>query len=368
MHFLSKIGMLMVNKMKNKNQSTVAQLMISWFLTHQRDFPWRGTLDSYAVWISEIMLQQTRIETVIQYYQKFMSVFPSVDQLAQADLKKVYGIWAGLGYYQRAANLWKASKIIQSTYQSKVPNEYVTLRKLPGIGDYTASAILSIAFNQPFPAVDGNVLRVVARMQGWRDNVLEKQTVDKTKTYLHSIIPNNQCSEFTQSWMELGETLCSKQAPLCLKCPLVSQCYAYQQQVTDQLPIRVKILQRTIENRAVFLIQPSPNELVITQKKTGLLAQLWELPNVECHPDFSTDSPPEQYTYPGMKQVFSYVASLKHDFTHKRWQLHVYQGKINPNTQLSPDWHIIEMNELVHYPMSTAFKKVLRLHNPNKIG
>lgn len=359
--------MLIEKKMEKKNQPIIGQLMISWFLAYQRNFPWRGTSNPYAVWVSEIMLQQTRIETVLQYYQKFISAFPSVDQLAQADQKMVYGIWAGLGYYQRAANLWKASKIIQSTYQSRVPDEYVILRKLPGIGDYTASAILSIAYHQPFPAVDGNVLRVVARMQGWRDNVLEKQTVEKTKTYLHSIIPNDHCSEFTQSWMELGETLCAKQTPSCSNCPLKTYCYAYQHQITDQLPVRVKTLQRSVENRAVFLMQPSPDELVITQKKTGLLAQLWELPNVECHPDFSTDSPPKKYTYPGIKQVFSYVASLKHDFTHKRWLLHVYQGKINPNTPISPDWHKIEMNELAHYPMSTAFKKVICLLNPNLI-
>ncbi|MCE5224220.1 A/G-specific adenine glycosylase [bacterium] len=343
------------------NDQPISERLINWYLAHHRSFPWRETVTPYRVWISEIMLQQTRIETVIRYFDAFMTAFPTITTLADSDLEKVYRIWAGLGYYQRAKNIWKTAQILKNRYAGTVPDEYEALIHLPGIGAYTASAILSIAFNQPYPAVDGNVLRVVTRMKGWFENVLDKKTVLQVTQFLNNIVPTEHCSEFTQAWMELGETHCSKQSPDCVACPLESLCYARIHAVTDKLPVRIKDRQRAIENRAVFFIQPSPKELVITKKRIGLLAELWELPNFEFPKDFSQNHPPKQLSYPGLPIEFTYIASLKHDFTHKRWNLFIYQGKIKQDSPMDPDWQIIQRDALDQYPMATAFTKVRKL-------
>jgi len=358
--FLGKLLSLYDMKSKTVTKDLVSESLIDWYRYHHRIMPWREHVTPYRVWISEIMLQQTRIETVIRYFETFMTAFPTIQAVADADLEKVYAVWAGLGYYQRAKNIWKTAQILMNQYDATLPNQYSQLITLPGIGEYTACAILSIAYHQPFPAVDGNVLRVVTRLKGWKENVLEKQTVRHVSVFLKSIVPAQYCSEFTQAWMELGETLCTKQTPLCDRCPLSIGCYAKQHNVTNELPVRIKDLKRSEETRAVFLIQPSPKCLVITKKKKGLLAELWELPNMELATSQAGKNPKTMH-YSGLQETFSYVSSLKHDFTHKRWHLHVYQGKMNPGTPIDPDWLIISWEELEKYPMATAFKKVITL-------
>lgn len=312
------------------------------------------------------MLQQTRIETVIRYFNAFMAAFPIINTLADAELEKVYGVWAGMGYYQRAANLWKSAQIIQTEYNSMIPDEYTLLRKLPGIGDYTACAILSIAFNQPYPAVDGNVLRVVARLKGWRDNVLEKKTVEKTKEYLKSILNTKNCSAFTQAWMELGETLCSKQTPHCRECPIHQSCYANLHRMTDQLPVRVKNLERTTEHHAVFLIKVPPSAFLVTKKETGLLAGLWELPHIEIEIEETNPVIPQIRQYPDIAEPFHYIGSVRHDFTHKRWIMHVYTGESSKQEARKLGLQLFNLQELDQCPMATAFKKVLALYQKKK--
>src|SRR5262245_11917236 len=196
--------------------------LTAWFEEHQRPLPWRAAYTPYEVWISEIMLQQTQVETVVPYFQRWMSAFPNVRALAAAEEQSVLKLWAGLGYYSRARNLMAAAKIVADDHQGALPADYEALRALPGIGQYTAGAILSIAFNQPYPVVDGNVRRVLSRLYGWEDDQ-PKRLWDAAEKLVRHAEPRL----INQAIMELGATVCSFRAPRCLVCPVQSDCIAY---------------------------------------------------------------------------------------------------------------------------------------------
>src|SRR5262245_6299201 len=193
-----------------------------WFEENQRPLPWRSTYDPYHVWISEIMLQQTQVETVVPYFERWIEALPDVSALAAADEPTVLNLWAGLGYYSRARNLMAAAKLIQCNHNGSLPADYEALRSLPGIGQYTAGAILSIAFNKAYPVVDGNVRRVLSRLYGWEDDQ-PKRLWDAAEKLVRSAEPRL----INQAIMELGATVCSFRTPRCLVCPVQSDCIAY---------------------------------------------------------------------------------------------------------------------------------------------
>ena len=276
---------------KNSKQSKVAHtnqtqfdklpsLLIPWFYKNARSMPWRADKDPYHVWLSEIMLQQTRVDTVIDYYLKFLHTFPTVADLAEADEEKVLKRWEGLGYYTRARNLHKAAKIIHNDYQDVFPNDLDSLMALPGIGPYSAGAIASICFGLPTPAVDGNVLRVVTRITDDHRSIDEPATKKDIAANLAAVYPQQQCGDFTQSLMELGAIICLPNgAPLCPVCPASIICQAFKNDTIPILPVKKEKPARSIKDITVFVLFCDDSIAVRKRIENGVLKGLWEFPN-----------------------------------------------------------------------------------------
>ena len=264
-----------------KLPSDIAGALLPWYDKHVRDLPWRRDPSPYRVWVSEIMLQQTRIEAVKGYFDRFMAALPTVRDLATADEETVLKLWEGLGYYSRARNLHKAAKIIVEKYNGELPADEKALRALPGIGDYTAGAVASIAFGLPAPAVDGNVLRICARLTCCPDSIGEGRVKDGFREQLRAQYPAQRCGDFTSAIMELGETVCLPGTPDCEACPLQHLCRAYETGTQTQYPVMPEKRPRKIQRRTVFILEHEGLAALARRPDKGLLAGMWELPNVE---------------------------------------------------------------------------------------
>ena len=294
--------------------------LVPWFLRAKRDLEWRNDPTPYRVWISEIMLQQTRVEAVKPYYDRFLAELPDVAALAAVDETRLLKLWEGLGYYRRARNLQAAAKKIMHDHGGVFPSDYDGVRGLPGIGDYTAGAILSIAFGKPFPAVDGNVLRVVSRVAASREDIDSPKIRKELTAALAAVYPAGQCSEFTQSLMELGATVCLPNgAPLCLTCPLAGICLASQNGLTDEIPVRKAKAARPVKEFAVVVLRDTAGRFAVRRRpETGLLAGLYEFPNLEGRPGETA-----------LKTAFHAdrirkSGKTKHVFTHVEWDMTLY--------------------------------------------
>lgn len=265
--------------MKQKLQPIVEPI-VKWYQKQEKLLPWKQDKEPYHIWVSEIMLQQTRIEAVKKYYTRFMKELPTLQDLAVVPEEKLLKLWEGLGYYSRAKNLKKSAIQIQENNHGKMPTSYVELLKLPGIGEYTAGAIASISYNEKVPAVDGNVLRVVSRVLASKEDVLLPETKKKITNKLLEIMPD-EAGDFNEGLMELGEKVClPNTVPLCATCPIQEFCMANKENLTNEIPVRVKKQKRKIENKTVFILKYK-NEIAIRKReKTGILANLYEFPNV----------------------------------------------------------------------------------------
>ena len=254
--------------------------IVEWYQENKRELPWRKEKNPYHIWISEIMLQQTRIEAVKQYYERFLEQIPNIQALAEIEEEKLLKLWEGLGYYNRARNLKKSAQIIQEKYKGQMPKTYEELIQLPGIGEYTAGAISSIAYDEQVPAVDGNVLRVVSRVVGSKEDVLENKTKKEFTKKLREIMPK-QAGDFNEGLMELGELVCIPNGqPLCEKCPVQKICIAKRENLTDVIPVRNQKIKRKKEEITVFLLEYEGEFAIQKRKKTGLLANMYEFPNL----------------------------------------------------------------------------------------
>ena len=254
--------------------------LLDWYAQNARPLPWREDASPYRVWVSEIMLQQTRIEAARGYFLRFMEALPGVEALAAATEDEVLKLWEGLGYYSRARNLRRAAKLVVAEYGGRLPGDYAALRKLPGIGDYTAGAIASIAFGLPEPAVDGNVLRVLSRLVASMENVGDAQVKREFRAALRAVYPPGRCGAFTEALMELGEVCCTPGTPGCLTCPLAGLCRAWAGGIQAGLPVMPAKKARRIEARTVFLFVSEGRVALRKRPGNGLLAGLWEFPNV----------------------------------------------------------------------------------------
>ncbi len=263
-------------------QNTIL-LLIEWYRNNRRKMPWREEPTPYHVWLSEIMLQQTRIEAVISYYERFLRELPTVEALAAVPDDKLMKLWEGLGYYSRARNLKKAAETLVSFYGGELPEQASELRKLPGIGDYTAGAIASIAFGQPEPAVDGNVLRVYMRLIACDDDIMLAKTKTGVTEALRKIYPSGPAAaDLTEGLMELGEVICIPNGtPKCSLCPLHSLCRAYLGKMTERYPVRSPKKQRRTENRTILLLSCDGKCAICQREQKGLLAGMWEFPNIK---------------------------------------------------------------------------------------
>ena len=256
--------------------------LLDWYARAARDLPWRlQSPDPYRTLVSEIMLQQTRVETVKPYYERFIAELPDLQALAAVSEEKLLKLWEGLGYYSRARNLQKAAQAVIREHHGKIPAEREQLLKLPGIGEYTAGAVASIAFGRPEPAVDGNVLRVCARLLNSRHDIADPVFRRTVREQLQRIYPEGKCSEFTQSIMELGAMICLPGNPRCAECPLRDECAAFAAGTAPALPVKKAPAARRIETLTVFLLRSEQGRIALRKRPDkGILAGLWEYPSV----------------------------------------------------------------------------------------
>ncbi|QQE79480.1 A/G-specific adenine glycosylase [Alicyclobacillus sp. SO9] len=267
-----------------KTQNAVAESarqLVDWYLQNQRKLPWRETSNPYQVWISETMLQQTRVETVIPYYYAFLERFPTILDLAAAQESEVVKMWQGLGYYSRARNLHRAAIQVAENYDGLIPEDAQKFRGLSGVGPYTAGAVMSIAFNQPVPAVDGNVLRVMARFLGVREEVRSRQAVTVITSTVEQWLQQEPPRLMTQGLMELGALVCTPRNPDCGKCPIQTRCTARELGLTQDIPVRKKKPDRKVVQVIALWCQQDEKVLLQQRPATGLLAGMWQLPAKE---------------------------------------------------------------------------------------
>ena len=258
----------------------IVEPIIEWYQNQEKTLPWKQDKEPYHIWVSEIMLQQTRIEAVKKYYTRFMKELPTIQDLACVPEEKLLKLWEGLGYYSRARNLKKAAIQIEQEYEGKMPTNYADLLKLAGIGEYTAGAIASISYKEKVPAVDGNVLRVVSRVLASKEDVLLPETKRNITKALFEILPDEP-GDFNEGLMELGEKIClPNTVPLCETCPIQEFCRAYKENLTKEIPVRIKKQKRKIEKRTVFILEYQNHMAIRKREKTGILANLYEFPNV----------------------------------------------------------------------------------------
>ena len=301
----------------------IPNLLLKWYDTNKRVLPWRKDPTPYRVWISEIMLQQTRVEAVKPYFRRFMDAFPDIETLAEADEEHILKLWEGLGYYNRARNLQKAAIQIMKEHGGKMPDSRKGLLGLCGIGSYTAGAIASIAFGQPVPAVDGNVLRVIARVTGDSGDIASSPMKQKVTRALAEVIPLETPGDFNQALMELGATVCLPNgAPLCEKCPAAHLCRAFQEGRTGELPVKAAKKARRVEERRVYLLFYGDHVALRRRPDRGLLAGLWEYPNEPADAE-----PLEQWGLaPGSLER---AGTGKHIFTHIEWHMTALAGELD---------------------------------------
>ena len=333
-------------------------LLIAWYRSNRRDLPWRRTTDPYCIWISEIMLQQTRVEAVKPYYERFMRELPSVETLATVSEEKLLKLWEGLGYYSRARNLQKAAKTVMEEHDGQLPAAYCDLRRLSGIGDYTAGAIASIAFGERVPAIDGNVLRVLARLTGSYEDITLPQTKKRWQEALAPCVPE-AAGDFTQAMIELGAMVCVPNGEAkCEICPLSAHCVSCMKHLTDEIPVRSAKKPRRIEQRTVFLILDGNRTALHRRPPKGLLAGLYELPNAEGHLD---EAEATRYLrsigFDPLK--LTPVDPAKHIFSHVEWHMNAYLVRISPDfdgVDGENGYFLIDNEEMrAHYAIPSAF-------------
>lgn len=315
-----------MNDQSQKNKFDVVSALLHWYREKKRPLPWRETKDPYRIWVSEVMLQQTRVDTVIPYFNRFMERYPTLRHLANAEEAEVLKMWEGLGYYSRGRHLLQAVREVAEKYGGSVPEEERELESLPGIGAYTKGAILSIAYGQAVPAIDGNVLRVASRIFGITDEIGRSGTQKKIKAHLSRIIPADFPGEFNQALMELGALICIPKSPACEDCPISSHCEAKRLGIEKELPKKEKKVKGKIETRNVLILH-SPQGFLMRQRKERLLHGMWEFPNWITNGGIYPPSSFTELPAPLFPAHPIPIGEVIHEFTHKVWKLRIYSSQ-----------------------------------------
>jgi A/G-specific adenine glycosylase len=340
--------------------------LLAWYRRNQRPLPWRTTSDPYRIWISEIMLQQTQVDTVIPYYQRFLKAFPTVSSLAHAPLQDVLRQWENLGYYSRARNIHTASRMITEKFSGRIPDTMEEIKTLPGIGQYTAGAILSIAYGQPLPAVDGNVRRILCRLFALRKPVDDTREQKQLQKLAASLIPVKHPGDFNQALMDLGATICKARNPDCSRCPVAELCQALHHKLQDILPITGKAPAVPYRQAAAAVIRDSKGMLLVVQRPTsGLLASLWKLPGGFIE-DISGTKKSLRHNVKEELGIFirceKHLASVNHTYTHFRVTLQAYECSLlkgSPKPLGCQNWQWASLNTLKTIPMSKIDRMIL---------
>lgn len=329
------------------------ELLLPWYRANARDLPWRRTKEPYRVWVSEIMLQQTRVEAVRGYYDRFLAALPDMAALSSASEETLLKLWEGLGYYSRVRNLQKAAKTIMLEHGGVFPQEYKSVRALCGIGDYTAGAICSICFEQPRAAVDGNVLRIAARITEDFSPIDLQETKKKVAEYLEKVYPAGECGAFTQSLMELGACVCTPRSPKCNVCPVKAICFANKNGTQTELPVKLPKKEKRVEERTVYLLECDGKFAIEKRAGKGLLSGLWQFPNVlgAQTPALALQSAAEFGVQP---TELCREVHKTHIFTHIRWEMTGYHIQCRTRDSRFV-WATPEALQTV-YALPTAFR------------
>jgi A/G-specific adenine glycosylase len=357
----------------------IARRLVEWHTQQQRDMPWRtdpaGARDPYAVWVSEVMAQQTRLDTVRPYFERWMARFPTVEALAAADQQEVLKLWEGLGYYARARNLHRAAQIVTTKYGGQVPANRQGLLELPGIGEYTAGAILSIAFGQAEPILDGNVKRVLARLLDMDRPINETSTLKEMWRQARAIVtaaPAGRAGEVNEGLMELGALVCTPTSPRCLLCPLAELCRAAAngtQQERPIIPPRKRTPHYDVAAGVIWQGEPFQAQVLIAQRpQEGMLGGLWEFPGGKLEPgdtDLRACLRREIREELGIDiRVDGQVTTVKHAFTHFRITLHAFHARLldhgSPQAIGCADWRWVWLHELEEFPFPVTDQKIIR--------
>lgn len=331
--------------------------LLSWYKEHARILPWREKPEPYRVWISEIMLQQTRVEAVKPYFARFMQELPDIRSLASVSEDKLLKLWEGLGYYSRAKNLKKAAELLVEEYGGELPASYEELKKLPGIGSYTAGAIASIAFGIPVPAVDGNVLRVISRVTGSMEDILKQSVKSAMEKKLKEVMPQDAASSYNQGLIEIGAIVCVPNGnPLCSQCPLFSICVARARNLTGLIPVKTPKKPRKSEDKTVLLLWREGRVAIRKREDSGLLASLYEFPNLEGHL-----SEEDVLSVLGAKDAkITALPVSRHIFSHVEWHMTGY--RIDLTDRLEEDYLWVTPEDIKKtYSLPGAFKAYTKL-------
>lgn len=344
---------------------TLQRDLLNWYEKNKRDLPWRKDQDPYKIWVSEVMLQQTQVDTVIPYFERFMEKFPTVQDLAEADEQDVLKAWEGLGYYSRARHLQQAARDVVANYGGKVPSDSKALASLKGIGPYTKGAILSIAFGQPEPAVDGNVMRVLARILAIEDDVKKSAVKKMFRSLAQDLIPKEDPGSFNQALMELGALICTPKSPMCMFCPLQQHCQAFANGLEHELPYKSKgKRQKTYHYTVVLIKNPQGQYMIEKRPDRGLLANLWQFPMipVKLTSLLETEKTIKTLFYSeyGVEiRVKSRRGHFKHVFSHLIWQLQIIEAETGEKGVETSRLRWVSPNELPHYPFPVPHQKML---------
>lgn len=348
-------------------QQSFSRNLTAWYRQHARDLPWRKTKDPYKIWISEIMLQQTTVNAVIPYYERWIKLFPTVRDAAKAPLQKILKVWQGLGYYQRAKNIHKAAKLLCENYKSKIPSDPFELKKLPGFGPYTVGAVASIAFDKRVPIIDANIRRVVMRLLSIKGHADTTHDV-KILKFLDKVMPQKGNNIFNQAMMELGALVCCNREPLCTICPVNNFCAAYKRGIQEIIPTPKKRVIKNI-NAVIALIKHDGKYFIQKRGSKGLLADLWEFPGGKIE---ERETPRTALQREIKEELGSEIHSikefmqLKHFYTQFRVHLNVFtcQLKNSPKTELTHRW--VDGQSLKNYPMPSGSARIVEqiLKNP----
>lgn len=338
-----------------------------WFRENKRQLPWRGEKNWYYIWISEVMLQQTQVDTVIPYYYKFIDKFPSVKKLAIASQEEVLKVWEGLGYYSRARNIHRAAKLIVKDYDSTLPSNREELLKIPGLGPYTTNAILSLVFNLPYGVVDGNVKRVLSRIFVIEDDISDSTTQQKIQDIMNGLLPSGHSGEFNEAVMELGATICISKSPRCSVCPVYENCLARKNNMERVLPFKSRKAKIPTKHSLACIIYHQDLYLIVKRPQDKMLAGLWEFPVLKHEKGKSV--PKKDIST--IRDQFNLETSLmrswpaiSHSYTHFHLKLHSKLFKVvsfDFRSDFYEDYKWLGYEEIKDLPLHKAIWKVLHV-------
>ncbi len=346
------------------------QRLLDWYRDHQRNLPWRETRDPYRIWVSEVMLQQTQVATVIGYYHRFLNRFPDIAALARAHQQPVLKIWEGLGYYARARNLHRAARHVIIDHRGHIPSDYHLFRSLPGVGGYIAAAVLSIAFDQPHAVVDGNVKRVLARIEGLDTPVNQASAHEFFQKIADRLLYRAGPGTFNQAMMEIGALVCTPRRPGCHQCPVSTLCTAFGTDTVEHFPLRIQRKPVPEYAVAVGVIYKKDRVLITLRPPDGLLGGLWEFPGGRL----KADETPRAACLREIREevnldveIIEHLAHIKHAYTHFKIRMDVFacrwiNGRVRRNGPTAHKW--IRLNTIGTYPFPTANRKFIPLIRP----